>query len=108
MPLLEIADILLSDYSSLAFDFLYFNKPLFLLDSKKFAFQDLTSFGTVLSQKSLAHLYPLLLNQSEGMQESLFEEKKHHYLTYFTSSIALQHLKDHVDSTFRQIQFISS
>lgn len=60
-PLLKEVDIYLGDYSSIGYDFLYFNRPMFFLGNKKETF--LQKCGVVITEKDFPMLYERIAKQ---------------------------------------------
>lgn len=75
-PLLKNVDIYLGDYSSIGYDFLYFQKPMFFLNFSTPTI--LEKCGISLKKRDLSRLYSILFqnreNKFSGIQEELYNQ----------------------------------
>jgi hypothetical protein len=84
-PLLEITDIYLGDYSSVGYDFLKFNRPMFFIDKhnlekidkKKF----LHNYGINIEMKNLGNIKKIIL---DGLKMEKEFKKKREELYFYT------------------------
>jgi teichoic acid glycerol-phosphate primase len=79
-PLLDICDALITDYSSVGYDFLAFDRPLFFLqtDKKDSRSTQLHHCGIVLDQKDLVAIKLL----KEGLKNDLYSKKRNDLYKY--------------------------
>jgi len=82
-PLLARCDLYLGDFSSVGYDFLAFDKPLYFLNSKKFQTSPLDRCGMDASQKLEGRLNQFLLETLETNQKEYALERKKVYTYAF-------------------------
>jgi len=81
-PLLDIADLYIGDTSSIGYDFLAFNKPMFFLKTQGVnPLQDLHVCGTVLQKDDLPLIYTKI-QESLATDTSLFAKKRKDIYAY--------------------------
>lgn len=75
-PFLDKVDIYLGDYSSVGYDFLFYNRPLFFINSEKKT--ALSQCGKVLSISELPYLYQILRKETQEDLSSIRKAFYHH------------------------------
>lgn len=91
-PFLEQTDIYLGDYSSIGYDFLFYNRPLFFLSQKEEAF--LWRCGRRISFSEYPKLYSIIRADD---QKELKEVRKAVYNYVFGTSKPLEELKQEIE-----------
>lgn len=73
-PLLELVDIYLGDFSSIGYDFLYFEKPMFFLESKNINLRsNLYECGCLISDKNIFDsIEKNIINKKNKAQKKLY------------------------------------
>lgn len=89
-PLLEHIDILVGDYSSIGYDFLYFDRPLFFLSEMH---TDLHACGRVLSEDEWPNCYKIFQED----HSFLSEKRKKTYDYVFGEEKSLTQLKKEIE-----------
>lgn len=93
-PLLEHVHIYVGDYSSIGYDFLYFNRPMFFLPKKMKT--DLHSCGRVLKEEEWPYCYDIFQNK----QLSLSKRRKQLYDEVFGPEKSLACLKTEIEKRY--------
>ncbi len=101
-PLLAIIDYYVGDFSSIGYDFLFFNKPLFFLNSKKRDRQKdqglyLFRCGVEVQPENYKNLYSIIEENSKKHSPSLCKET---YEYTFGDKVDLSSLKETIEKTF--------
>jgi CDP-glycerol glycerophosphotransferase (TagB/SpsB family) len=94
-PLLEITDIYLGDYSSVGYDFLKFNRPMFFIDKhnlekidkKKF----LHNYGINIEMKNLGNIKRIILDGLE-MEKEFKKKREELYFYAFDKNITNENI----------------
>ncbi len=90
-PFLEQADIYLGDYSSVGYDFLAYNRPMFFLSPREDVF--LHRCGRWIAPKEYPHLYSIL---RDDRQETLRETRQQMYHYVFGDSKAFERIAEDI------------
>ncbi len=106
-PLLAITDYYVGDFSSIGYDFLFFNKPLFFLNQKKREAQKdqglyLFRCGIEVQPENYKDLYSIIEKSSKNHSSLLCKET---YEYTFGDKINLSSLKETIEETFNLQRF---
>lgn len=93
-PLLEHINIFVGDYSSIGYDFLYFNRPMFFLSNKMRT--DLHSCGRVLEEEEWPNCYKIFQEE----QAFLSEKRKKTYDYVFGPEKSLTELTKEIEKAY--------
>ena len=100
LPLLKRTDIYLGDFSSIGYDFLYFNRPMFFFDpsqrerSREEA-TELHACGTVIPENAYQNIYSFLEKDLE-LQDQYKETRKKLYHYTFGEDRDLDELREEI------------
>lgn len=100
LPLLERVDIYLGDFSSIGYDFLAYNRPMFFFDpferekSRKMS-TFLHQCGTLIPEDAYNSIYPFIEAQFDS-QEKLKEMRKEIYLDAFGEEKAFEEINSEI------------
>ena len=93
-PLLKQVDIYLGDYSSMGYDFLYFNRPLFFLSHKPTLLQ---RCGLSLKENDFSALYSTIQKECDKQQSSLDQIRRQTYHLAFGPRKSIPTLKKEIE-----------
>lgn len=93
-PLLNRIDIYLGDHSSIGYDFLHFNRPLFFLNNRQPTY--LHRCGVSIEEKAYPDAYEIIEENLATDQERFGEIRKEAYEYAFGRELPLEHLKQEV------------
>lgn len=97
-PLLEKTDIYLGDYSSVGYDFLFYNRPLFFLTQRDDFF--LQKCGRKVSFQEGKDLFSFI---REDPQLDLRQTREDLYLSIFDPSVSLTSLKEEIQTRIETV-----
>lgn len=98
-PLLARCDLYLGDYSSIGYDFLKLNKPLYFLNPKKStSLSPLQTCGLEIPAEGGGRLDEFLMNTLEESQKKLSDQRQKIYFHAFGEEISPTNLKENIFS----------
>lgn len=110
LPLLKRVDIYLGDFSSIGYDFLYFDRPMFFFDSQERNDKQcpeasfLHNVGTFISEKEYEALYPFIEAHLDQESASSSQKRKELFSYAFGPSCDLRLLRERIE---RQVGALS-
>lgn len=93
-PLLNQVDVYLGDHSSIGYDFLYFNRPLFFLNNRKPTY--LHRCGVSIEEKAFPFVYEIIEESLEKDQQKFAKLREEAYAYAFGEEKTIEQLKQEV------------
>lgn len=102
-PLLARSDIYIGDMSSIGYDFLAFNRPMFFLNQRKRSIKDRNTFlfqcGVKIEPEEYHNIYAIIEKQLP--MDHLFKDVRTHMYQYtFGEEIPFEHLKESIYQSY--------